>query len=152
MLGLPSTTDLALLGVVCAAIGAGMLYERHEGAASVKRVDQTAELKQAATDLANAKGTIDELQAKLAAIPPAKPAPILRLCIPSGNVRAVASATGTQPVVAPPAGESASGVPPGTTQLDIGQPVSDLERAAQVVAIYRDTTWDWAVKQAETKP
>lgn len=155
MLGLATTTELrlALYGFVLAAIGGWLVYEHHhliaEGESAVKAQDKTADLAQVQKDLATAKGTIDELQAKLAAVPQPKPAPVLRLCIPSGNVRALASATGAQPAVAGASGASPSGVPTGVAGLDIGQPMQDLKYAAQVSAIYRDTTWDWAVRQAK---
>lgn len=150
MLGLPSTTDLALLGVLCAAIAAGMLCERHEGAASVKAVDKTAELAQAAKDHQLDQDTISDLRAKLEALPPPVHAPPLRLCIPSGSVRALVSSGGTQPPVAGGTGEGALGVFGGTVAgPDIGPVVQDSKRAAEVVAIYRDTTWDWAVRQSK---
>ena len=151
MLGLATATEfrLAAYGVVLAAICGVLLYTHHSGYEACRAPQKAAEKSQVEKDLADAKGTIDELRTKLEAMPPSQPAPVLRLCQSPGRVRAQPPSKGTEPIVAPAARESAGGVPQGAPGLDIGQPVSDVERAAEVIAIYRDTTWDWAVKQAK---
>lgn len=151
MLGLTTTTEfrLAAYGVLLAAICGVLLYTHHEGYEACRAPQKAAEQKQVEKNLADAKGTIDELRTKLAAVPPAQPPPLLRLCSSPRSVRTEPTAKGTQPFVAPASGTGPSGVPEGTAGLDIGPDVQNAKRAAEVIAIYRDTTWDWAVKQAQ---
>lgn len=158
MFGLATTTEirLALYGLVLAAIGGWLIYERvhliDEGESRIKAQDATARAAQKAEDEKTSAGVVNDLKSRLAELavrePPARPVPTLRLCYPTRYVRTEPATPGTQPTVAPTPGKGPSGVPEGTAGLDIGQPVSDIKRAAEVIAVYRDTTWDWALKQS----
>lgn len=156
MFGLSSLElRLAFYGVLLAAISGWLIYERvhliDEGEARIKAQDATARAEQKAEDEKTSAGVIDELKTdnqNLRALA-TKPAPTLRLCVPTRYVRAAPAPSGAQPSVAPASGESGSGVPPGVTELDIGPAMSDLAFAASAVSVYRDRTWEWAVKQAK---
>lgn len=151
MLGLATGTEfrLALYGVVLAAICGLLLYIHHEGYEACKAPQVAAQKAQVEKDLADAKGTINELRAKLAAIPPVQPAPVLRLCPAPSSLRPQPAPQGTQPSLASEAGTGSPRVSPGDTGLDIGPDVQASERAAEVLTIYADETRDWAVKQAK---
>lgn len=151
MLGLATTTELRLAayGVLLAAICGVLLYIHHSGYEECKAPQVAADKAQVEKDLADAKGTIDELRTKLAAVPPPQPPPVLRLCVQTRSLRAQPSAPGAQPAMADAARASPSGVPEGTPGLDIGPDMQNLERSAQVITAYCDTTRDWAVRQAK---
>lgn len=149
MFGLTSLElRLAFYGVLLAGIAAYVLYERHEGYEACRAPQKAADKAQVEKDLADAKGTIHELREKLAAVPPAPPPPVLRLCPQPRSLRAGEPAGGTQPAVASGTGEGPLGVPAGDLGLDIGPQLQASKRAADVLAIYADETRDWAVKQA----
>lgn len=139
---------LACYGVLLAAICGLLLYERYQGYEACRAPQVAAEKAQVQRDLDTAKGTIHDLNARLAAITPPKPAPVLRLC-PSSGLRANSAPQGAQPAVAQPVGESATGMSGGDSGSDFGPAVQDSERSAEVLAIYRHSTWEWANKQAE---
>jgi hypothetical protein len=156
MFGLSSLElRLAFYGVLLAAIGGWLIYERHhliaEGEARIKAQDATARADQKVKDDQNHAQIVNELQADNASLRTLANQPVhsLRLCIPSGNVRALASTTGAQSPLSTPAGESGRGVLAGATELEIGPTVSDIAWAQGVVSSYRARTWEWAVSQAK---
>ena len=144
---------LALYGVLLAVIGGWLVYERvhliDEGEARVKAADASAAARQKAEDEKVSAGVVNDLNQRLTALSQPRPAPIMRLCVPTRYVQAQPAARGTQPGVAETTSTSADRVPPGADGIDIGPAVSDVERAAEVVAIFRNSTWEWAVKQAQ---
>lgn len=154
MLGLSTLAELRLAayGLLLAAISGWLIYEHHhlisEGEARIKAQDASARAKQKAEDESISKGVIDDLQIKLADL--SKPAPhrIMRLCVPTSVVRAEPASTGTQPPLDSTSGEGTGGMPQGTPGLDIGGDVQNAIRASEVIALYRDETWDWAMKQS----
>lgn len=154
MLGLATGAELrlALYGVLLAAISSWLIYEHHhlisEGEATVKAQDEVARAAQKVEDAKVSAGVVNDLKSKLAAIPAATP-PVVRLCPAPSRVRSAAAASGTQPSVATVSGTGAGGVPEGNAAIDIGPAVSDVARAAGTIAIYRDTTWEYAVKAAK---
>lgn len=148
-LGTFSELRVAVLGVLLAAAVGAFAYTHHEGYEACKAPQVAADKAQVEKDLSDAKGTIDDLKKQLAALSAPAPPPVLRLCVQTRSLRAQSSAPGSQPLVADAARASPGGVPEGTPGLDIGPAVSDLERAAEVSAIYRDELWGWSLKQAQ---
>ena len=156
MFGLTSLElRLAIYGVLLAVIGGWMAYERihliNEGEARIKSQDASAREAQKAEDAKVSKGVVDDLQNRinLLAAQPALAPPVIRLCSAPRSVRADTPASGAQSSVASASGASPSGVPEGTHGIDIGPSLQDLKRSSQVIAVYRDETYDWAVKQAK---
>lgn len=161
MLGLATGTELRLAayGVLLAAIGGWLLWHDHEeiakGETRIKAQDASARAAQKALDAKVSQGVVDDLKAKLTELnvrePPARPAPTLRLCVPARYVSKGPAPSGTEPAVASSPGAGPGGMSQGAPGVDIGPAVSDLERATEVVALYRNELWNWSVKQGETK-
>lgn len=153
---------LALYGLLLAAIGGWLIYERAhligEGEARVKAADTAAASRQKQEDARLSGATIDDLQKQLTALatrPVAvTPPPRMRMCIPTSVVRAESPAGRAQPgELAQPAVDrgllprDSSGSVRETG--DIGPGVQALRDAGRVLAVYHGVTYEWALKQSQ---
>lgn len=147
---------LALYAGLLAAVAIGALWLRHEGAVACERADKTAELAQAQRDHDIDQGTIHDLQQKLEAlsqqgVPTDRPAPTLRVCIPTSYASRGPAPAGARPGPVPAAG-SDTGVPggaPSATALDVGPVLQDLASAGVLLATDNAELWNRAVKESQ---
>jgi hypothetical protein len=124
-----------------------------EGEARITAQDAKARQEQHDADTKTNADTVAQLQqdnVRLKALA-AAPAPSV-LCVPQVRyVRAGPAPGPAQPAVAPANGASAAGVPAGSGVVDLGEPLRNIEIAAQYAADYRQRLWQWSVRQAHAK-
>lgn len=155
---------LAFLASVLTALAIGLVWWHHQAvidgeekieAADKKAVarEQQAIAKQKAADADDAQGVVDALHAQLATLSTQlERAPSVWVCHPTTSPRTMPASSGTAARAQP--GEPARpadnpGVLSGTgSGSDIGQGLYDIALAGRELAIYRQLTVEWALKQA----
>jgi hypothetical protein len=142
-------TRLSLYALLLVVVVGFLLYERHEGAASVVAKDRTAEIAQQRADSADAQHTLVDLHTQLSTLPSVVPDAVpMRVCFtpsslsPRPTTRRVES-------VALPIGSSHPSVQAGTQSgSDIGPIVQDLTLAGVLAATDAYDLWQLAVKES----
>lgn len=164
MLGFATGTELrlAVWAAVALTVAGSLLWGKYEDerANGIIAKDQAARSAQDMRDLQLAQDTINGLRKQLGALTGAapavvsQPAPRIRVCVPTGNVRPEVAAGGAQPGQPADSGFD-RGVLPGDSGSvggaagDVGPGVQDIARAGVLLAIYRVQLLGWSVKQAQ---
>ena len=162
MAGIP-IKDIIYLSLIVTIIAALALWHHQavlQGEAKVKAADASAVQRQQeaadaqkAKDQEEAKNAIQDLQGQLDSLRSA-PHPsdnVVRLCSYAGRPSPLSSASpappGTQPTGSANEGRD-SGVRSGGGGGDVGPGVRAIAEAGELLAIYREATVEWALKQS----